>query len=125
MLSRGNATSGAPICSGSRALAKPAKSGVAKSSSMIEPCIVNIALNCSRFSTTCRPGAKSSRRMMSASSPPKAKKAIAVTKYRLPITLWSVVVRTLTIRLPIGAFGCGRPSGTPAPGRDVVSVAIS
>ncbi len=40
MLSRGNATSGEPICSGMIALAKPANSGVAKSSSMIAPCMV-------------------------------------------------------------------------------------
>ena len=41
MFSRGNATSGAPICSGMITLAKPTNSGVAKSSSMIVPCIVN------------------------------------------------------------------------------------
>ena len=35
MFSRGNATSGAPICSGMTAFAKPAKAGVANSSSMI------------------------------------------------------------------------------------------
>ena len=40
MLSRGNATSGAPICSGMMTLAKPKNSGVANSSSMIVPCIV-------------------------------------------------------------------------------------
>ena len=41
MLSRGNATSGAPICSGMIALPKPMNSGVANSSNMIVPCIVN------------------------------------------------------------------------------------
>ena len=41
MLSRGNATSGAPICSGMIAFAQPAKAGVANSSSMIRPCMVN------------------------------------------------------------------------------------
>ncbi len=40
MLSRGNATSGAPICNGMMQLAKPTNSGVAKSSSMIVPCMV-------------------------------------------------------------------------------------
>ena len=40
MFSRGNATSGEPICSGMIALAKPANSGVANSSSMIVPCMV-------------------------------------------------------------------------------------
>src|SRR5690606_38603777 len=38
--SRGNATSGAPICSGMIAFANPANSGVANISSMIVPCIV-------------------------------------------------------------------------------------
>ncbi|CAM5283095.1 hypothetical protein SVIOM74S_08001 [Streptomyces violarus] len=41
MLSRGNATSGAPICSGMIQFANPANSGVANISSMIVPCIVN------------------------------------------------------------------------------------
>ena len=41
MFSRGNATSGEPICSGMITLAKPKNSGVANSSSMIVPCIVN------------------------------------------------------------------------------------
>ena len=47
MFSRGNATSGAPICSGMITLAKPANSGVANSSSMIVPCMVNSWLYCS------------------------------------------------------------------------------
>jgi hypothetical protein len=41
-------------------LAKPANSGVANSSSMIVPCIVNSWLNCSGLSTTCSPGWSSS-----------------------------------------------------------------
>ncbi len=41
MFSRGNATSGEPICSGIKTLPKPKNSGVANSSSMIVPCIVN------------------------------------------------------------------------------------
>ena len=70
MFSRGNATSGAPICSGMSALAKPANSGVAKSSSMIVPCMVNIWLYWSGLSTTCSPGCASSARMISAMRPP-------------------------------------------------------
>ena len=69
MFSRGNATSGAPICSGISALAKPANSGVANSSSMIVPCIVNIWLYWSGVSTTCSPGLASSARMTSAMMP--------------------------------------------------------
>ena len=45
MFSRGNATSGEPICNGMISLAKPTNSGVANSSSMIVPCIVNSWLN--------------------------------------------------------------------------------
>ena len=41
MFNRGNATSGAPICSGMITLPNPTNSGVANSSSMIVPCIVN------------------------------------------------------------------------------------
>ena len=41
MFRRGNATSGDPICSGMITLAKPKNSGVANSSSMIVPCMVN------------------------------------------------------------------------------------
>ena len=40
MLSRGNATSGAPIWSGMTALANAANIGVANISSMIVPCMV-------------------------------------------------------------------------------------
>ena len=69
MFSRGNATSGAPICSGMSALANPANSGVANSSSMIVPCMVNSWLYCSLV-THCRPGWASSARMTSAMTPP-------------------------------------------------------
>jgi hypothetical protein len=56
MFSRGKATSGAPICSGMSALAKPANSGVANSSNMIVPCIVNSWLNCSGCRRPAGPG---------------------------------------------------------------------
>ena len=46
MLSRGKATSGAPICSGMISFANPTNSGVANSSSMIVPCMVNSSLYC-------------------------------------------------------------------------------
>ena len=41
MFRRGNATSGEPICRGMTTLPNPKNSGVANSSSMIVPCIVN------------------------------------------------------------------------------------
>ncbi len=79
MFSRGNATSGAPIWSGISQLANPVKRGIAKSSSMIEPCIVNAWLNCS-FDMICVPGPASSARITSASTPPTAKKTSAETR---------------------------------------------
>lgn len=86
MFSRGNATSGAPICSGMIQFANPAKSGVANISSMIVPCIVNAWLNCS-FDMICVPGRASSARMKSAMSPPMQKKTNDVTRYIVPIVL--------------------------------------
>ena len=91
MFSRGKATSGAPICSGMIQLAKPVKRGMANISSMIEPCIVNAWLNCS-FDMICSPGRASSARISSAITPPTMKNANAVTRYSVPIFLWSVVV---------------------------------
>ncbi len=72
MFSRGKATSGAPIWSGISSLAKPAKVGVANSSSMIVPCMVNSWLNCSLLSN-CIPGRASSARISSAMTPPARK----------------------------------------------------
>ncbi len=72
MFSRGKATSGEPIWSGISSLAKPAKVGVAKSSSMIVPCMVNSWLNCSLL-TICIPGRASSARITRAMAPPARK----------------------------------------------------
>ncbi len=99
MFSRGNATSGAPICSGMIQFAKPANSGVANISSMIVPCIVNAWLNCS-FEISCVPGRASSARMSSAIRPPIRKNTNEVTRYIVPMVLWSVVVSHLTTTLP-------------------------
>ncbi len=79
MFSRGNATSGEPICNGMMAFAKPAKVGVANSSSMIVPCRVNVWLYCS-FEMSWIPGRASSARSIRASSPPKRKKANEVIR---------------------------------------------
>ena len=107
MFSRGNATSGAPICSGMIQFANPANSGVANISSMIVPCIVNAWLNCS-FETICVPGRASSARMTSARTPPTMKKANEVIRYSVPIVLWSVVVSHLMTTFP----GCRRRTGS-------------
>ena len=80
MFSRGNATSGDPICSGMMTLAKPTNNGVANSSSMIVPCIVNSWLYCSPL-TNWRPGRASSARISIAISPPSMKNTNDVTRY--------------------------------------------
>ena len=85
-LSRGNATSGAPICSGNTRLANPNTIGVAYSSSMIVPCMVNSWLYCS-LDRNCSPGSASSVRMNSAISPPVKKKPMEATQYMMPISL--------------------------------------
>ena len=79
MFMRGNATSGAPICNGMSALAKPENSGVANSSSMIEPCIVKSWLYCSGV-VNCMPGCASSARITSAITPPIMKNANVVIR---------------------------------------------
>ncbi len=92
-MSRGKATSGAPICSGTNQFAKPANRGVANSSSMIVPCMVKSWLYASFVSTICSPGEKSSARITSAIAPAKMKNTNEEIRYSVPIFLWSVVVR--------------------------------
>ncbi len=71
-------------------LAKPNRIGVAYSSSMIVPCMVNSWLYCS-FDRNWMPGRASSVRISMAMAPPTMKKANDVTRYMIPICLWSVV----------------------------------
>ena len=71
--SRGNATSGEPICSGSTRLANAKTIGVAKNSSMIVPCMVNSWLYCSGV-RNCMPGRASSARISSAITPPRRRR---------------------------------------------------
>ena len=80
--SRGNATSGAPICSGMITFAKPANSGVANISSMIVPCIVKSWLYWSFVGMICIPGSNSSARMISAITPPSMKNSTDEMRYR-------------------------------------------
>ena len=85
-LSRGNATSGAPIWIGMIAFARPANIGVANSSIISVPWMVNSWLYCSEL-TTCSPGRASSARISMARIPATRKKPNEVVMYRLPITL--------------------------------------
>ena len=90
MFSRGNATSGEPICSGMISLASPTNSGVANSSSMIAPCMVNSSLYC-WSDTRWLSGPISWARMIIAIRPAARKKPNEVIRYRWPMILWSVV----------------------------------
>ena len=105
--SRGNATSGAPICSGISTLANPVKSGVPNMSSISVPCIVKSWLNCSLVCRICIPGSKSSMRISSAIVPPMQKKIKAAIRYIYPMVLWSVEVIQLTKMRPLD-FGTTR-----------------
>jgi hypothetical protein len=87
MFSRGKATSGAPICSGMIALAKPANRGVANKSIMMVPCIVKSWLYCSLLCTIWMPGSKSSARITRAMRPPMQKKMNDAIRYMYPIVL--------------------------------------
>jgi hypothetical protein len=87
-------------------LAKPNTIGVAYSSNMIVPCMVNSWLYCS-FDKNCKPGAASSVRMNSAINPPTMKNATEVTMYIIPSSLGSVVVTTRYANVPVSPRRCG------------------
>ena len=84
--SRGNATSGEPICSGMIRLPNAKNSGVANISSMIVPCIVNSWLYCSG-DRNCSPGRASSARISMAISPPMMKNTNDAVRYIRPMRL--------------------------------------
>ena len=104
--SRGNATSGEPICSGMIRLPKAKNNGVANISSITVPCIVNSWLYCSG-DRNCRPGRPSSARISIAMMPPAMKKTNDVTRYISPMVLWSVVRRMLDSREPLTGMCAG------------------
>ena len=86
--------------------AKAKNSGVANSSSMIVPCIVNSWLYCSG-DRNCIPGRASSPRMSMAIMPPTMKNANEVARYIRPMVLWSVVRSRLDSREPFSATWTG------------------
>jgi len=85
-LRRGKATSRAPIISGTRRLKKTALSGITTRKIIVVPCIVNRRLYWSAFSTSPL-AVVSCSRISSASTPPRRKKAKAVTPYMMPMRL--------------------------------------
>ncbi len=73
-------------------MANPNTIGVAYSSSMMVPCMVNNSLYCS-YDRNCIPGRASSARISSAITPPTMKKNNDVEMYMTPISFGSVVRR--------------------------------
>src|SRR5699024_1376289 len=84
--SRGNATSGAPICNGNTILANANRFGVAYNNSMIAPCMVNIWLYCS-CERYCIPGTANSPRNSNDSTQPTMKNPNEDARYNNPIFL--------------------------------------
>ena len=83
---RANAMSGAPIISGICQLAKPTKAGMIAPKIMISACIVVIWLKNSGC-TSCRPGLKSSARMIIAIAPPMKNIVSEKIRYSVPMSL--------------------------------------
>ena len=81
-------------------LANPTNVGVANSSSMIVPCMVNSSLYC-WSETMWLFGPMSWARMIIAISPPTMKKPNEVIRYRWPMILWSVVDSHSARMLPL------------------------
>ncbi len=90
--------SGAPSISGTAKFASPAKAGITNRK------IISDAWTEKRplyvwVSKYCIPGRASSARTSIASRPPMRKKMKVVTRYCIPITLWSVLTRKYAFQL--------------------------
>ena len=78
--------SGAPTCIGIIQFARPVQAGMTAPKIMTSACMVVIELkNCG--STSCRPGWKSSARMISAMKPPTKNITQAKIRYIVPMSL--------------------------------------
>ena len=95
---RANAMSGAPIISGICQFAKPTAAGMIAPNIMMRPCSVVIELKNSGC-TICRPGSKSSARMVIAIVPPTMNIVNENHRYIVPMSLWLVVVSQRMIPL--------------------------
>ena len=118
--SRGNDTSGAPICNGTTKLPNANTIGVAKNSSMIVPCIVNSWLYWST-EKICSSGRASSARISSAMKPPTKNQMNDVARYIRPISLASVVRSNRPIAEPFTARRTGYGRVTIGLGATVVT----
>ncbi len=97
---RGSAMSGAPIIIGICQLARPTMAGMMAPNTMISPCMVVMVLkNCG--STICRPGWNSSARITMAIAPPISSMMKENHRYRVPMSLWLVVL--IQRMRPLGA----------------------
>ena len=90
----------APIWSGTTKLANPSSHGITAKKIIVVPCIVKSALYAPGPMKSPR-GWASWIRIKRASSPARAKKTAEVTRYMIPIFLWSTVVNQ-SRRLPGG-----------------------
>ncbi len=97
---RGSAMSGAPIIIGTSQLARPTNAGMTAPKIMTSACIVVISLKNSGC-TSCRPGLKSSARMIIAIEPPMKNIVSEKTRYSVPMSLW-LVVNSQRCRKPCG-----------------------
>ena len=90
-LSRGNAMSGAPSISGTAKFASPANAGMMNTKIIRYRVRRDEAVEALCVSKNCIPGWASSARNSIARKPPTRKKKKVVTRYWIPITLWSVL----------------------------------
>ena len=89
---RGNATSRAPIISGSRKLPNTLGiDGMRKNHTITTPCKVNNRLYVSVV-TRLPCGVINWRRIIVAAQPPMKKNTVIESRYKMPIRLWSWVV---------------------------------
>ena len=88
---RGNAMSGAPICSGTNQLPKPPIiAGITMKNTMMRPCPVTNTLKMWPLAKYCSPGSCSSRRMATDRQPPMSPATMANIRYIVPMSLWLV-----------------------------------
>ena len=91
---RGNAMSRAPIISGTRKLAKPARIGTTTRKTIVVPWNVSTS-SYEFFVRRCSFGVASCARISSAAMPPPPKKTSDVQMYMIPMRLWSTVTSQL------------------------------
>ena len=88
---RGNAMSGAPICSGTNQLPKPPiMAGITMKNTMMRPWPVTNTLNMWPLAKYCRPGSCSSMRITTDRKPPTSPPMMANSRYIVPMSLWLV-----------------------------------